>query len=338
MKPIQLLQSELNSPKNIVITTHQNPDADAFGSSLGLYHYLIQKGHKITVVSSTFYTNALAWMQGTDDILVLEKDEKAVIDCLQNSDLLFCLDFNVYTRTAGLANIIKDYQGIKVLIDHHLYPDEPYFDFGISLPEKSSTCEMIYDYILMDNGKHLINKTIADCLYAGVMTDTGGFRYSCTSASTHRMTADLLELGVVPNTIAENIYDHFEEKRLRLLGHIFSNRLHVIKDYQASLIYLDATDMDNFTVGQGDTEGIVNYPLSINGVNFSTFMSQKENEIRMSFRSKGNIDVNLFARTYFEGGGHANAAGGKSKLPMKQTIEAYHLALREFSKQYININ
>jgi phosphoesterase RecJ-like protein len=332
MKPISQLAPLLNSPKKIVITTHQNPDADAFGSSLGLYHYLVQKGHQVTVVSSTFYTNFLQWMPGTSHILIFEKDEAAVRKVLKDSDMLFCLDFNIYTRTASLSSDLKDYNGTKVIIDHHLFPDSDYFDFGISIPAKSSTCEMVYDYIIADDGENLLNKTIAECLYAGVMTDTGGFRFSCTGPDTHRMTAHLLELGAVPNQIAESIFDNYEEKRLRLLGHIFSNRLEIFMDKKAALIYLDAQDMQQYNVGQGDTEGIVNYPLSINGINFSTFMSQKENEIRISFRSKGNVDVNLFARTYFSGGGHANAAGGKSTLPMKETIEAYHLALQEFLK------
>jgi bifunctional oligoribonuclease and PAP phosphatase NrnA len=333
MKAISELAPILQSAKRIVITTHQNPDADAFGSSLGLYHFLVQLGHQVTVVSSTFYTNSLAWMPGTAGILIYEKEPNVVEKVLAESDILFCLDFNIHTRTASLSNVIKDYAGIKVVIDHHLFPDEVYFDYGISIPSKSSTCEMIYDYILAENGLMYMNKNIADCLYAGVMTDTGGFRYSCTTASTHRMTAALLEYGAVPAIIAENIYDTFEEKRLRLLGHVFSNRLQIIPQYHASLIYLNKADMLQYSVGQGDTEGIVNYPLSISGVQFSAFMTEKEDGIRISFRSKGSIDVNLFARTYFNGGGHHNAAGGKSDLSMNETLDAFHAALVLFSKQ-----
>jgi bifunctional oligoribonuclease and PAP phosphatase NrnA len=335
MKSILALQPYLQSPKNIVITTHQNPDADAFGSSLGLLHYLQQKGHTVQVVSSTFYTNSLAWMPGVSDIIIYEKDAAAVEKILADSDILFCLDFNVHTRTASLSKVLETYGGIKVVIDHHLYPDEDYFDYGISLPAKSSTCEMIYDYIVADNGLQYMNKNIAECLYAGVMTDTGGFRYSSTSASTHIMTAALLDNGAVPNTIAENIYDTFEEKRLRLLGHIFSNRLSIMKEYNAALIYLDKEDMEKFNVGQGDTEGIVNYPLSINGINFSAFMSEKEDGIRISFRSKGKVDVNHFSRTYFNGGGHHNASGGKSNMPMPETLQYFQESLRQFTKDSI---
>jgi bifunctional oligoribonuclease and PAP phosphatase NrnA len=330
MKPIAELDSLLSTPQKIVITTHQNPDADAFGSSLGLMHYLQAKGHQVTVVSSTYYTNFLKWMPGCDSILIYEKEAHAVKQALHNSTILFCLDFNVYTRTATLANEIKDYAGTKVIIDHHLYPDEAYFDYGISLPSKSSTCEMVYDYIASQQGTNLINKNISECLYAGVMTDTGGFRYYNTSADTHRMTAHLLEKGAVPSQIAENIFDTYEEKRLRLLGHLFSNRLEIIKDKNAALIYVSAQDAEQFAVGQGDTEGIVNYPLSISGINFSTLMTQKENEIRISFRSKGDVNVNEFARTYFNGGGHHNAAGGKSDADLAQTIAAFHVALQKF--------
>jgi bifunctional oligoribonuclease and PAP phosphatase NrnA len=330
MKNLAELESILSVPKNIVITTHQNPDADAFGSSLGLYHYLQKKGHQVTVVSGTYYTNFLKWMPGCSSILIYEKEANAVQDILQKSDILFCLDFNIYTRTASLAAELKNYTGIKVIIDHHLFPDEAYFDYGVSIPEKSSTCEMVFDYIVQNKDINLIDKNIAECLYAGVMTDTGGFRYYNTSADTHRMTAMLLEKGAVPNQIAENIFDNYEEKRLRLLGHLFSNRLEIIKEKNTALIYISAEDAATFSVGQGDAEGIVNYPLSLANVKFSVLMTEKENEIRISFRSKGEVNVNEFARKYFNGGGHHNAAGGKSNDNLQQTIEAFHVALHKF--------
>jgi bifunctional oligoribonuclease and PAP phosphatase NrnA len=333
MKPLSEINSLLNNAQNIVITTHQNPDADALGSSLGLQQYLQMLGHTVTVISSTDFPDFLSWMKGAGDILIFEKQADETLAALHASSILFCLDFNIHSRTKNLSPHLQAFKGTKVLIDHHMQPDEDFFDYGISTPGKSSTCEMIYDFIFASNDVYKINKSIAECLYAGTMTDTGSFRYEGTTAQTHSMVADLIKAGVVPNTVHQNIFDTYPERRLRLLGHILCNNLQVFNDQNAALMTLNLAEMDTFDVQNGDTEGIVNYPLSIGNVNFSTFITEKgKDDIRMSFRSKGSIDVNAFARTYFSGGGHLNAAGGKGLETLDATVSRYLEALKEFFK------
>ncbi len=336
MQPISKLNNQLQEPKRIVITTHQNPDADALGSSLGLQMYLQQLGHTVTVVSATSFPGFLNWMQGANKIVLYENHPKDVENILANSDILFCLDFNIITRTFNLAPVLEKYKGIKVIMDHHLQPDEAYFDYGISTPGKSSTCEMVYDYIAEQNNVNLITAPIASCLYAGTMTDTGGFRFDGTTEHTHSMISMLVNKGAHPNTIATAVFDNYNINRLQLLGHLLNNNLKFYPKYNAAVIYLTEVEAAKFNVNQGDTEGIVNYPLNIKDISFSTFIHQKNGEVRMSFRSKGDVNVNLFARTYFSGGGHKNASGGRSSLNIPETIVEIEKGLAQFFGQQKN--
>jgi bifunctional oligoribonuclease and PAP phosphatase NrnA len=330
MKPLSEVCELLSAPQQIVITTHQNPDADALGSSLGLAHFLRNRGHQVIIISSTDFPPFLAWMNGASDIVIYEQEADKVRSILAASTMLWCLDFNIITRTKNLATELQNYPGTKVIIDHHLQPDSAYFDYGISQPEKSSTCEMIYDYIISENGLAEINQSMAECLYAGCMTDTGSFRFSGTSSDTHRMVANLLDKGVVPHLLHSQIFDTFPERRLKLLGHILCNCLSFFPEQNAALISLSNADSKQYLVQQGDTEGMVNYPLGVAGIQMSTFMHDKDGEIRISFRSKGDLDVNEFARKYFNGGGHKNAAGGKSDLPLAETITLFKQSLKEY--------
>jgi bifunctional oligoribonuclease and PAP phosphatase NrnA len=332
MKHISQLQQLLSTPQNICITSHQNPDADALGSSLALSHYLRAKGHTTNIISSTPYPQNLAWMAGSKEIHILynhnKNDIQQIIDA---SSIFFCLDFNIHTRTKDLSPFLQAYTKTKVLIDHHMEPDTAFFDYGISQPELSSTCEMIYNFICEANDAHLISKDIADCIYAGTMTDTGSFRYSSTAASTHAMVAVLMQAGVVPNYVHENIFDVFPERRLRILGYVLNQRLIVLPEFKAAYMWLDEKDSIAFDVQQGDTEGFVNYPLGISGITMAVFITSKEGEVRMSFRSKGNVDVNNFARTYFNGGGHHNASGGRGLATVAETLEAVLTALKQWN-------
>jgi bifunctional oligoribonuclease and PAP phosphatase NrnA len=333
MQPLAHVNELLKTPKSIVITTHQNPDADALGSSLGLAQFLLNRGHKVTVISSTSFPPFLNWMQNSANIIIYERDKVAVQKNLKESDMLWCLDFNIISRTKSLANELNDYKGIKVIIDHHLQPDIAYFNYGTSIPEKSSTCEMVYDYIIESNGFEEITKEMGECLYAGCMTDTGSFRFSGTSAETHRMIGSLLDKGVIPGDVHAKIFDTAPERRLRLLGHILTNRLKFYPELRVALIALEAADTTQFSIEQGDTEGMVNYPLSVQNIDMAVFIHDKEGEVRMSFRSKGTIDVNVFARTYFEGGGHKNAAGGISRITLRETILKFEAAIQEYFKK-----
>jgi bifunctional oligoribonuclease and PAP phosphatase NrnA len=332
MQDISSVSQILATPQKIVITTHQNPDADALGSSLALFMYLKKLGHAVTVISATPYPTNLAWMANSEHILIYEHDPLNVKKVVSDSTMLWCLDFNIISRTKTFSEVLKNYSSTKVLIDHHMFPDEAYFDYGISTTSKSSTCEMVYDFITKDH-TDLLDMSIGDCLYAGAMTDTGSFRFSSTTASTHKMIAHLLEIGVIPNLVHEAIFDTHPEKRLRLLGHILSNRMELIQPQQVGLIALTEEDAKQFEIGQGDTEGMVNYPLGIQGIVMSAFMTPKDGEVRISFRSKGQVDVNAFSRAYFEGGGHFNAAGGKSNLTVAATVEKFKQAIQEFLKK-----
>lgn len=320
MKPIEDLLPILAQPKKIIITHHYNADADALGSSLGLCHYLRLKGHDCKVVSPNVMPEFIMWMPDALNVLLFDKQENESIEAINNADILFSLDYNHFSRTKKLESTLRESPGIKVMIDHHLFPDT-IFDFGISLPEKSSTCEMIYDFINLNQDNELINMDIAKCLYAGVMTDTGSFKFACTTASVHYMIADLMTKGLETTPIHQAVFDTYEERRLRFLGYVLSEKLILIPECHASIIAISRQELNKFHISTGDTEGIVNYPLSLKNVLFSIFISEREEEIRMSFRSKGNYNVNEFARENFQGGGHANAAGGKSEISLSDTVE-----------------
>lgn len=332
MKPLHELVDILSSPKKIIITHHNNPDADALGSSLGLYHYLSQKGHNCTVVSPNAIPDFIFWMPGSENVFIYEKHRDEVDALLQNADIVFSLDYNHNSRTHSMEASLDAFLGIKVLIDHHLQPDTR-FTYGNSNASKSSTCEMVYDFILENGDEELITIEIAQCLYAGLMTDTGSFKFACTTESVHKMAAGLMHRGLQPATIHTKIFDTFEESRLRFLGFVLSEKMKIYADLHAAIIPVSMDELNRYQLKTGDTEGIVNYPLSIKEVIFSTFISERDNEIRMSFRSKGSFDVNQFARTYFNGGGHANAAGGRSKMSLQQTIEIYIKAISENEKK-----
>jgi phosphoesterase RecJ-like protein len=329
MQSLELLQTLLQPNTKIVITHHHNPDADASGSTLALYHYLTSKGCACTVVSPNSIPAFLKWMPGIDTVKIYEDEPEIVNQLLNEAAILFCLDFNHLSRVKSFTGSIENYKGIRVLIDHHLNPSEEAFNYGVSNAAKSSTCEMVYDYICEQGDKNKITNDIAQCIYAGTMTDTGSFRFPCTTASTHSMVASLMEIGLKPAVIHQQIFDTYEENRLRFLGYVLSKNMEIEPELHTAYFAVSAEELEKFNTSSGDTEGIVNYPLSMKNIILSTFMSEKEGEVRMSFRSKGNFDVNQFSKKYFGGGGHANASGAKSTLSLKDTLIKYKLALQE---------
>lgn len=334
--PMQHLLSNIShlfeSPQRIVITHHYNADADALGASLALFHYYTLKGHKCVVVSPNSMPDFLQWMPAAYKVLKFDEQRSEVIQAVEKCDIIFCLDFNHFSRTKDLAPYLQQSNAKKIIIDHHLNPDKT-FDFGISQPSKSSTCEMIYDFINVNGDNALINIEIAQCLYAGVMTDTGSFKFSCTTASVHLMVADLMSKGLMPTPIHQAILDNYQENRLRFLGYVLSDKMLLFPEYHSAIIAVSKEELNRFRINTGDTEGIVNYPLSIKNIIFSTFISERDNEIRMSFRSKGEFNVNIFSRDYFNGGGHHNAAGGRSIVSLSETLKNYKQALDENKKQ-----
>jgi phosphoesterase RecJ-like protein len=333
MRPIQDFYPELKQPHRVVITMHQKPDADAMGSALGLYHFLRQFGHEVVVISPTNWARWLNWMEGTKDVLDYELSKAEADVHLDAAEWLFCLDHNHFSRTKSMAPKLAAIQCTKILIDHHQEPDTASFNFGVSNTAKSSTCEMVYDFITGSGHHDMINLFMAECLYAGVVADTGSFRFSSTSASVHHMVAALKEKGLEHNKIHEALYDNFLENRLRFLGHVLTNRLEINYLLNTALIYISKQELLKYEIKTGDTEGLVNYPLSIQGIRLVGLVIDRDEERKWSFRSKGSFDCNTFARKYFNGGGHFNAAGGNDKASLQETITKFKAAIQESSSQ-----
>ena len=338
MQAIEQFYPMLNQPFKAVITAHQKPDGDAMGSTLGLYHFLKQLGHEVTVVSPTNWAAFLNWMPAVDQVIDFEANKKEASQIVADADYVFCLDFNILHRTKHLEPVIRDSKALKILIDHHQQPDIPSFAYGISDVKMSSTCEMVYDFIVQSGHSNLINLDIATCLYTGLMTDTGSFRFPSTTASVHKIVAHLKELGLQHAKIHENIYDNSTEGRLKFMGNAFLNRMTVLPEFKTAVMAIPKSDIYKFELKTGDTEGLVNYLLSIEGIKFAAILIDREEERKWSFRSKGNFDVNIFARTHFEGGGHANAAGGRSSKSLDETLNDFKTIIENYKSQLTQLN
>ena len=333
MQAIQNFYSLLTQPKKILITAHQKPDGDAMGASLGLYHFLIQFGHDVTVISPTNWAAFLNWMPGCDKVIDFEARREESISLINQAEVLFCLDFNVLHRTKNMEPYLKKADCVKVLIDHHQQPEEEAFTYGISNTSKSSTCEMVYDFIIDAGHGDKININVATCLYTGIMTDTGSFRFPSTTASVHKVVAHFKELGLNHTAIHENIYDNFSESRLRFIGQALLNRLDVMYEYNTAMMAISKYDLIKYEIKTGDTESLVNYLLTIQGIKLGALVIDRDEERKWSFRSKGDFDVNTFARNYFEGGGHRNAAGGRSSDSLDQTVKKFKQVLQKYEQE-----
>ena len=333
MQEVEKVYPFLEEAKKIVITTHQKPDGDAMGAALGLYHFLKQLNHDVTVISPTNWARFLNWMPGCDSVIDYESQKEQSTLLINTADILFCLDFNVLHRTKNMEAVLTNATCLKVLIDHHQQPQEEAFDFGISNVNKSSTCEMVYDFIKSSVHSNLLNKEIAACLYTGIMTDTGSFRFSSTTSHVHRAVADLKDTGIDHSMIFENIYDNFSENRLRFIGNALLNRLEVLYEYNTALMAIPKKDLIKYDISTGDTEGLVNYLLTIEGIKLGALLIDRTEERKWSFRSKGDFDVNVFARTHFEGGGHKNAAGGRSSEDVEENIKKFKTVINQYEQQ-----
>lgn len=310
------------SPK-ILVVTHWNPDGDALGSSLALAHFLKKRGHKVTVMVPNAFPDFLNWLPGSKSILNYEKDREKALRNIRNCDLIFALDFNTFSRLEELGKELENSPSPKVLIDHHRQPEInallQYHDI-----HACSTCELIYDLILALKGKSLLDKRIAACLYTGLMTDTGSFKYSSVNAKTHRIVAELMETGIEPHLIHSAVYDNYSKHRLRLMGFALSEKLRFVEGLPVAYFCLSSEELKRFGFQKGDTEGLVNYPFMIKGIEVCALFSESEaGQVKISFRSKGRIDMNRYARNNFEGGGHLNAAGGKSLISLEQTEKKF---------------
>ena len=322
-KEIQEIVGLLSTPKKIVIIPHRSPDGDAMGSTLGLYHLLMQMKHQAVVISPNDFPSFLDWMPGSENVLVYENDREATSKWIAAADLIFTLDFNALHRTGEMETVLSKVSVPFIMIDHHQSPDT-YAKYTFSDTSYGSTCEMLYNFMVQIDKKAFIDKTIATCLYTGILTDSGGFKFPKTTGNTHRIVAEFIELGVENTVIPTLLFDNSSYNRLQLLGRALQN-LKVIADKKTAYITLSQKELDDFGYEKGDTEGIVNYGLSIKGIHFAAIFIEHTDEkiIKISFRSQGDFDVNLFARAHFNGGGHMNAAGGKSNETLEKTIEKF---------------
>ncbi len=321
------------SKQSIVILAHTNPDGDAIGSSLAWARLLRNMGHDVSCIVPNKYPYFLDWMEGIEELVIFKTDSERATTKIENAEIIFCLDFNALGRLERLGDVVSANTTAKrVLVDHHLSPDTNY-DIMFSYPDCSSTCFLIYTLISEMFGCEAIDKSIGELLYVGMMTDTGNFSFSFLTPALYRALAVLVERGIDIPKINTLVYNSYTEDRARLFGFVISRKMEIIEDGTVAYMSLTEREMRRFKFQQGDSEGFVNYPLSIKKMKISVMLIEQRKFIRVSLRSRGVIDVNLFARKYFNGGGHKNAAGGKSFQSMDETIEHFRRSIAEFAAE-----
>ena len=336
MHNINALKELLKDPKEVMITTHHKPDADALGSSLGLAGYLKKKGHRVTVITPSDYPDFLNWMEGNDDVIVYSEQNDALVQRIINeSQVIFCLDFSSLGRIQEMGPYIKEAPGTKVLIDHHLQP-ENFADLDYSNTNAAATAELVFDLIRAMGDADLMDASIGECLYAGIMTDTGSFRHPSTSRNVHLIIAELLNIGVNTSNIHRLIYDSSSELRLRFLGYALKDKLVVLREYNTAYFAISAEELKAYNSKTGDTEGLVNYALSIEGIVFAALIIERTNVVKMSFRSVGDFSVSDFSREHFHGGGHKNAAGGMSEESLEATVTKFESLLPQYKDKLVS--
>jgi phosphoesterase RecJ-like protein len=328
---IQAVEKLLSQPQKIVIVPHKNPDGDAIGSTLALWHYLRNRGQEATVIVPNDYPKFLKWMSGNDKILNFERENGQAKSKIEEATLIFTLDFNHLGRIAQMEDALRKLTVPFVMIDHHQEPSD-YAAIMYSDVTMSSTCEMVYNFIEYLGDADAITPEMAGCLYTGIMTDTGSFKFSSTTARTHRVAASLIEKGAESTEIHHKVFDTNTPGRLHLLGTALNNMV-ILEDYKTAYITLSQTELDAHEYQKGDTEGFVNYGLTLEGIIFAAIFIENREEgiIKISFRSVGDFSVNEFARRHFEGGGHKNAAGGKSEKSLEETATRFEsLLLKDY--------
>ena len=310
----------IEAAERIVILTHLSPDGDAVGSSLGLYHFLREIGKEPVVVVPNRFPGFLNWMSGAADIVVLEEKHKEVQGLITEADLLICVDFNDLKRIDGAKPFVEQSHAKKILIDHHLLP-EAFADVTISHPEISSSSELVFRLICRMGFFQNITKACAEAIYVGMMTDTGNFSYASQSPEIYHIISELLSKGIDKDNIYRLVYNTYSENRMRLMGFCLVEKMKLYKEQRTAVISLSLDELARFDYQVGDAEGFVNIPLSIEGIDISIFVREDVKKVKMSFRSQGTFPVNKMASTYFNGGGHLNAAGGESYLSLAETLD-----------------
>jgi phosphoesterase RecJ-like protein len=331
MENLEGLKKLLNYPQDVVILSHRNPDGDAVGSSLGLSLFLQKHGHNVKIILPSEYPDFLSWMPQVNDIVIYDAEVERATEIVKKATLFFCLDFNALDRIDKVGELVQASRTPVVLIDHHLFP-EPFADYTLSDTTASSTCELIYDFIGLLGLHEDIDKQVAESLYTGILTDTGSFKYS-VSPKLFRTVAHLLEIGVDDLLLQDLIFNSMDEKQVRLLGHCLYNRLEVLPEYQTGIITLTKDDYNEFDIKRGDTEGIVNFLLKMRGIKLAAFIHEQPTIVKLSLRSKGDVDVQEMTRKHFRGGGHKNASGGASFHNLSVTVRRFKEMLQEYEAQ-----
>lgn len=315
---VESLYHLVRQPSRVVIVTHKNPDGDALGSSLALGAVLNKLMHNVTVVLPNDFPPLFNFLPGIDKVIIGEMNPELAVAAFEKADIIFCLDFNALDRIDRFGLDVMASKAVKILIDHHIDP-EPFADYIISKTEASSTAELVYDFLVEQKLEGYIDVQIAEALYTGILMDTGSFRYA-TNPHVFEVAAALKRLGMDDYMLQIRLFNSMTEKQLRLLGHCLANRMELMSEYQAGIIWLDKDDYKNWAIGRGDTEGIVNYILMVRNMKMAIFVSEQQNVTKLSFRSKGNINVQEICHQYFNGGGHRNASGGQIKASVQETI------------------
>ncbi len=335
----QIMQA-INEAEQIVITTHLSPDGDAIGSSLALYHFVKKQGKQARIIVPNSFPHFLKWMKGAGDISVAEYNPEAARHILFHADLIFSLDYNIHKRIGLMAPMLEASPATKILIDHHLLPGNG-FDIVASHPDISSTSELIFRLLFQAGEYEVMSKTEAECIYCGMMTDTGGFTYNSSDPEIFEIISLLLRKEINKDAIYSKVFHNYSAERFRLLGFTLSKRMEVYPDLHAALIWLSKEDQAQFQFNKGDTEGFVNYPLSIKGIIFSTFIREDEGLIKLSFRSQQSFPCNEFASDFFNGGGHLNASGGEFYGSLEMALQRFTEGLEKYEellKQSINLD
>ena len=325
------LKSLISNIKTAVVIPHKNPDGDAMGSCLALTEFLINQGVSATLISPTGYPDFLQWMKGNDEVLILEEEtDKQIEELISATDAVFCLDFNDLSRIDRLGHYVNESSAKKVMIDHHLEPKD-FADITISQTNICSTCQIVFSLIEDLFGLDAITESMGENLYTGIVTDTGSFKYRATESNTHRMASEIMKKGVDTEAIHRQLYDNDRESRLRLLGHLLLNNMTVLPELKTAYFTLTLDDMNKFDFQKGDNEGVVNYALSMKGIEVAVFFKEADNnDVKISFRSKGSIAVNELSRDNFNGGGHRNAAGGIHHEGLESAVKLFEEQLPKY--------
>jgi phosphoesterase RecJ-like protein len=340
---VEELNAFLSTPQKIIITMHRDPDADAMGSSLGWGSYLSKKGHNVTVISPTDYAANLRWMPGTADVLIYESatDQVQCKKKIQEADLICCLDFSALSRLKDLGKVVQDASAVKLMIDHHLEP-EHFAKWMIWDTGAAATAQLVYALIKeLEAGLpvgEIFDIPQAECLYAGIMTDTGSFRHGNVTPAVHLAVADLMLTGMDTSRIHRLIYDNAPLSRLQFLGYVLSQKLVVLPEYRTAYMVLTEAELTKFNSSTGETEGIVNYGLQVENVVMSALFIERKGEVKISFRSVGTFSVRDLASAYFTGGGHKNASGGRSELSITETVQKFLSVLPQYQEALLHVD